>query len=250
MKIPAIFISLLLPITDVFACHVNIFANENMKPKVYLENGQAKGILIDMMDYIGADINCKFSYHLSSWARAYKNMLDRKGGVIGLSFTHAREQLIDYSDVMYNEDILLVSHINSPLNYKNINDLSEKKLAASRSAMYSDEFEQAIKDNVFTFIADNGNPAHRLKLVAKERIDLAIISPGLHAFNSVFDDNPEMLSLKRLLYISPQKFFVNPNYLGFSKQSNHKAFLKKFNQSMKKARENGVFKAIEKKYLY
>jgi len=46
------------------------------------------------------------------------------------------------------------------------------------------------------------------------------------------------------VYIQPKTFTVAPNYFGFSKNNNHKDFLKKFNLSMKKARAAGVFKAI------
>lgn len=242
------FLSLLFPTMWANACNIDIFANENMKPKAYLEKGQAKGILIDMMDYVGKDIGCTFNYHFSTWARAYKNMSDNKGGIIGLSFTQSRTELIDYSEVMYNEDVLLVSNVNSPIDYSNINDLKGKTLVASRSALYSDEFEEALKNKLFTFLGDNGDPVLRLKRVAKGRVDAALISPGFYAFNSIVRDHPEILEIKDQLYISPNKFTLDPNYLGFSKQSNQKEFLKKFNQSMRKAKEIGIFEDIEHKY--
>lgn len=243
-----IFLSLLFPSMGTTACTIDIFANENMKPKAYLEEGQAKGILIDMMDYVGKDIGCKFNYHFSTWARAYKNMLDNKGGIIGLSRTKSRTELIDYSAVMYNEDLLLVSNIETPINYSSIEDLQGKTLLASRSALYSDEFEQALKQKTFTFVGDNGDPVMRLKRVAKGRIDAAIISPGFYAFNSIFRDHPELLEIKDKLYVSPKKFALDPNYLGFSKQSNNQEFLKKFNESMRKAQKIGIFEDIEHKY--
>lgn len=241
-------LTFLLPASQLTACEINIYANEKMKPKAYTENGKAKGILIEMMDYVGADINCKFHYHFSTWARAYKNMLDLKGGVIGLSFTQSRKDTIDFSDVMYNEEILLVTNINTPFTYNNLQDLSGKTVGASRDAKIGDKFERGIKEHVFTFIPDNGDPAHRLKRVAKRRLDVAIISPGLYAFNNVFIEHPELIEIKEQLYILPKTFTVDPNYLGFSKKNDHKEFLKKFNLSMKKARSAGVFQAIEKKY--
>lgn len=219
-----------------------------MKPKAYIENGLPKGILIEMMEYIGTDIGCKFTYHFSTWARAYKSMLDNKGAAIGLSITENRKKIIDFSDVMYNEDILLVTHINTPFTYTGVQDLAGKTVSASRAAIFGDEFEKGIKENIFTFIGDNGDPVHRLKLVARGRLDVAIISPGLYAFNNVFSEHPELLAIKEKLYIVPATLSNDPNHLGFAKNNDHKDFLKKFNKSIKKGRKEGVFQAIENKY--
>lgn len=243
-----IFLCTLLPLKQLYACAIDIYANEKMKPKAYLENGQAKGILIEMMDYIGADIDCKFTYHFSTWARAYKSMMDNKGGAIGLSWTQSRSDIIDFSDVMYNEDILLVSNIKTPIDYTGLQDLAGKTLGASRNAKFGGGFEKALNEHLFTYIGDNGDPLHRLKRVAKGRLDVAIIYPGLTAFNNIFAKNQELLDIKAKLHISKNKFMVDPNYLGFAKSNDHKDFLKKFNLSMKKARKAGIFKAIEDKY--
>jgi len=239
---------LLLATAQSFACEINIYANGKMKPKAYLEDGQPRGILIEMMDYIGTDIDCKFIYHFSTWARAYKSMLDGKGGAIGLSITQNRQSIIDFSDIMYNEEVLLVTHINTPFTYTDVQDLAGKTVSTSRGAIIGDQFERGIREKIFTFIGDNGDPAHRLKLVAKGRLDVAIISPGLYAFNNVFVDHPELLAIREQLYIVPTPFAIDSNHLGFAKQNDHREFLKKFNLSMKKAREKGIFQAIEKKY--
>ncbi|MFT6984365.1 MAG: polar amino acid transport system substrate-binding protein [Psychromonas sp.] len=241
---------LLLATKQLLACEIDIYANAHMKPKAYIENGQPKGILIEMMDYIGADIGCKFTYHFSTWARAYKSMLDGKGGAIGLSTTQSRQSIIDFSDTMYNEEVLLVTNIKTPFTYTDVQDLAGKTVSTSRGALIGDEFERGIRENIFTFIGDNGDPAHRLRLVAKGRLDVAIISPGLYAFNNVFTEHPELLPIKEQLYIVPTPFTIDSNHLGFSKQNDHKDFLKKFNLSIKKARKKGVFQAIEKKYQH
>ncbi|WP_019613099.1 substrate-binding periplasmic protein [Psychromonas ossibalaenae] len=230
------------------ACIIDIYANAKQKPKVYYENNRAQGVLIDMMQYVGADIGCQFNYHFSTWARAYKSMLDGKGGAIGLSISQERKKLIDYSDIMYFDDILLVTHIDNAFTYSGIQDLAGKTLGAPRGASYGDEFERGIREKVFTVLRDNGDLALRLKRIAKGRLDIAVINPGIQPFNDFFENNPELLDLKAQLYVVPTPFFRDPNYLGFIKEDNQKEFLKKFNNSMKKARGKGIFQAIEAKY--
>lgn len=230
------------------ACNVEIYANENMKPKVYQENGQAKGILVEMMNYVGDDIGCQFNFHFSTWARAYKSMQEGKGGVIGLSKNKLREEIIDYSDVMYMEDIILITHINSPFRYSSITDLSGKTVSYSRNATLGDEFDQAAAKGTITFVGDNGIVPKRIERVAKKRLDVAAISPGKYAFNNAFIQSPELLKLKDQLYIVPGVFKQEPNFLGFSKNTDNKAFLEKFNSSMKKGKKSGAFQTIEDKY--
>ena len=244
----------LLPLFLVFfmtssqACNIDIYANEQMKPKVYVEAGKPAGILVEMMLFVGEDIGCQFNFKFSTWARAYKSMLDGDGGVIGLSKTVNREKIIDYSDVMYVEDILLVTHIDTAFDYNDIYDLAGKTVASSRGANIGDEFELAVENKLFTLVLDNGVLAKRLERVAKGRVDVAIVSPGKYAFDNVFINHPHLLRFKDDLYIVPTVLRKDPNYLGFSKQHDHQAFLKKFNQSMEKAHKSGIFQAIEEKY--
>jgi len=219
-----------------------------MEPKVFFSEGKAKGILVDMLDYVGKDIGCQFHYKFSTWARAYKNMLDRNGAVIGLSKTKEREKLIDYSDVMYIEDVLLVTHIDNAFEYKTINDLAGKIVLTSRGVHFDDEFERAIENKVFTSVTDNGNIAKRLERIAKGRADIAIISPGKFSFNNAIMNNPELADLQDKLYILPTVFKKDPNYLGFSKKHDHQAFIKQFNASLQKGKKSGIFKAIENRY--
>lgn len=230
------------------ACNIDIYANGDMKPKVYLEAGKPAGILIEMLLFVEKDIGCKFSFKFSSWARAYKNMLNGEGAVIGLSKTASREKLIYYSDAMYIEDILLVTHINNAFQYSEINDLAGKTVASSRGANIGDEFEHAVESKLFTFVVDNGDMSKRLERVAKGRVDVAIVSPGKYAFDNAFIKHPELLEIKDQLYIVPTFFRKDPNFLGFSKKYEHQGFMEKLNRSMEKGRQSGIFQAIEDKY--
>ncbi len=131
-------------------CQLDIYANKNSKPKIYLKDGHANGIIKEMLDYVSQDINCTFNYHLSNWARAYKSMLDEKGAIIGLSKTSQRLQLIDYSNVIYIEKLVLVTHSENVFNYTTLNDLKGKTVGYSRGARISDEFEQAVENGLYT----------------------------------------------------------------------------------------------------
>jgi len=245
--IPFVFL-LSLPFSPLQACNIDIYANKQMEPKVFFSEGEPKGILVDMLDYVSKDMGCQFHYKFSTWARAYKNMLDGNGAVIGLSKTANREKIIDYSDVMYIEEVLLVTHIDSIFEYKSINDLAGKVVLTSRGAHFDDEFEYAVENKLFISVKDNGNVAKRLERIAKGRADVAIISPGKFSFNNAIMNSSKLAALRDKLYILPTAFKKDPNYLGFSKTYDHQLFLKKFNTSLQKGKKSGAFKAIENKY--
>ena len=69
-------LSLICPM--VLACELTVYGSNNKYPKVYLEDGEAKGVLVDMVHYIGEQIQCDMIIKLSPWKRAYKTYARRR----------------------------------------------------------------------------------------------------------------------------------------------------------------------------
>lgn len=66
-------IILLLSLSNIFALEeILIVGNEYKPPKVYIDKdtNKPKGILVDMMKYVGDEINVKFKIELYPWKRA------------------------------------------------------------------------------------------------------------------------------------------------------------------------------------
>jgi len=229
-------------------CNIKVYGNLNKYPKVYLENNQAKGILVEMMRYIGNEINCQFSFHLKPWKRAYLNMLEGNGAIIGLSKTSQREKLIDYSIPMYLDEVIAVSHKNNEFQYNDISDLYGLKVAYSRGASYGDKFDHAINQKLFIPYPDSGNIEGRIRMILYQRVDVGIFGPGTVKVKQILQDKQDLFERKDQLLFHPKAFKEDLNYLGFAKGQYSREFLDSINRAIRKGKASGAFSRIEMTY--
>jgi len=230
-------------------CKLTILGNDKKPPKIYLDNGVPKGILIDMMEWIGREMNCQFSYTLVPWKRAYYWGALGKGALIGFSKTEEREKIFDYSNVMYYNEMILVVLKGKEFPFKTIDDLKGKKLGVVLGASFGQEFESALKKGIFTTVP-NTEPQARLLQLLKGRVDAVLIGPGKTAFETTLKKDPKLLKNRDKFTILPKPFTNDPNYLGILKKLNMKEFLTKFNKALKKGHEKGAFDKIKEKYSH
>jgi polar amino acid transport system substrate-binding protein len=244
-----LFFSLLFTTLNLQAqkCEMVIFGNNTKAPKSYIEDGQNKGILVEMVDYIGKDMNCQFTVKLNPWKRAYNYALNDKGGIFGFSKNTERVKLFDYSDVMFYDDMLLVTLKDNKFKYSSIQDLKGKKVGVVRGGSFGEEFHKALKGNLFEIVEDS-NPQHRLAKLLRGVIDVALIGPGKAGVYDAINNNPKLIKNKEKFIILSTPFNRDPNYLGISKRMNKKDFLVRFNKSLQKGKESGAFDKIVQKY--
>lgn len=228
-------------------CEMIIFGNNTKAPKSYIKNGKNKGILVEMVDYIGKDMNCKFTVKLNPWKRSYNYALNDKGAVFGFSKNAERLKLFDYSDVMFYDDMLLVTLKENQFEYNNIEDLKGKKVGVVRGASFGEEFNNALKQKLFEAVEDS-NPQSRLARLLRGQIDVALIGPGKASVYNTINNNPQLIKNQEKFTILSTPFNRDPNYLGISKKMNKKDFLEKFNISIQKGRESGAFDKVIQKY--
>ena len=131
------------------SCDMTIFGNAKKFPKSEMFKDTPRGILVDMFQYLGKEMGCHFTIELYPWKRAYKNMLAGKGGVMGLSKNKDRLKIIDYSEVMFYVDLMLIVKKGTEFPFKSIPDLKGKIVSVTIGSSYGDAFEKAIKDGIF-----------------------------------------------------------------------------------------------------
>ncbi len=230
-----------------FACQLTINGDQEKPPKIWLEDGEPRGILVDMMKYIGKEVDCDFQIKLYPWKRAYCNAVNGKGGIIGLSLTPERLQVFDYSEVMYVDELILVVQKGREFPFAKIEDLRGKTIGVNRGAKYGSDFVKGIERGIFT-ISEDSNPVSRFKKLLLGRTDVLIIGPGRAGFDAIIKSDPELLRKRDQFVILPKPFSRDPNYLGIAKKLHKKLFLQRFNQAIKKGRSSGAFEKIIEKY--
>lgn len=220
-----------------------LFGNENKPPKIYSENGMAKGILVDITRYIEKQIGISLLIELYPWARAYQKAKNQQGGIIGLSKTEARIKIFDYSDVMYHEELLLVVKKENAFEFDQMSDLKGKNIGAVRGSTYGDIFENGKKSGLFSVSEDN-NPVLRLRKLLANRIDVALIGPGKSSVDWVIQQDQELVKRKSEFFIVTKPFTRDPNYLGIAKELNKKELIQRFNAALKKGYDSGKIQMI------
>ena len=219
-----------------------ILGNDSKRPKYYLNNGQPEGILVDIMRYFQTESEHALDIRLMPWRRAYQHALNGEGGIIGLSKNRERLALFDYSDVVYYDDILLVVSIGNEFPFESVEDLKGKTIGVERGASYGDEFEKG-RHTIFRIDEDN-DVVLRLKKLLGGRFDAALIGPGVAGVHAAIRSDPQLLERKDEFRILPKPFCRDPNYLGFAKRMQMGAFLKAFNERLKKGKETGAIQKI------
>jgi len=230
-----------------FSEEVIIMGNYDKPPKYYLENKEAKGILIDIMKYVDQNMSHSFAYRLYPWKRAYINAINREGGIVGLSMNSERLKIFDYSDVMFYDELVLVVLKGNEFAFEGVPDLKGKIVGVQRGSSYGEEFENG-KNKIFTPDEDKHGKQRLLKLLTK-RIDVAILGPGKAGLDGVINQSKELIKRKDEFVILPRPFKIDPNYLGFAKTMGMKGFLHEFNSVLAKGLQTGAIQKIIEKHI-
>ena len=241
------FMTLFLLTSFCFAEEIIIFGNDKKSPKVWSEKGQPTGLLVDILRHLEPQLGSTFNIKLCPWKRAYYNMLEGEGGIIGLSKNDQRLKIIDYSDVMFVDEIILVVIKGNEFFYNTINDLQGKCVGVVRGSSYGSIFDKA-EGTVFTATPDSGTVFRLLKLL-HGRMDVALVNPGRAALDNAIMSDPHLKDNKSKFIVLENPFMYDPNYLGFTKTTNQKKFISRFNQALQKSKQSGAIQKIIQSYM-
>lgn len=220
-----------------------IFGNDQKPPKNYLMNDAPLGINIDIMQYVSQKLSQPFEYELYPWKRAYRETLEAKGGLIGMSKNNERLSVFDFSDPMYYEELLLIVIQGNEFSYTDIEDLKGKLVGYLGGASYGDDFE-ILKNNKDYQSQPDGSPRQRLLKLLHGRIDVAIIGPGKYALDLTLDGDRKLKSAKEKFVVLATPFKRDANYLGFVKSMQMSQFLVDFNRALKEGYDSGEIQKI------
>lgn len=217
--------------------------NAFKEPKVWMENGLPRGILVDIMESTQKELGVDYRYDFGPWARSYNMALKGQGGIMGISKTEERLALFDFSEPIFYDRVILVVKRGHEFAFDSLNDLQGKRMGSCRGCSFGPEYEHV--KTYFTLDTDANN-IQRLKKLMAGRIDAAIFSPGVSALNRAIDSDP---SLKREMFTVLEKPLVqDPNYVAFSKDLHMQPYLESLNAVIRKKYQSGAIQSIIDKY--
>lgn len=218
---------------------LTIFGGDNSPPKMYLQEGKSRGILVDILRYADQELRQDgFRIELYPWARAYRLASGGAGGIVGLSWTQERSTLFDYSEPIYMDEVVIVVRKGREFSFKELADLQGKRVGLGRGGSYGEAFEKAREANLFSVDGDGG-AMERLNKLLLDRIDCALFNAGKAGFEEVLRSNRVSEAQRETLVVLPIPLRSDPNFLAFPKSMLMKSWLEQFNQIIKKGYARG-----------
>lgn len=221
------------------AADISVFSGDGSPPKMYVQEGKNRGILIDILQYADQHLhNDSLQLALYPWARAYLQASSGDGGIVGLSWTRRRDELFDYSDPLFFDEVVVVVRRGNEFPFRTLSDLRGKRVGIVRDASYGEAFERARDTGVFVVDGDNG-ASNRLHKLMAGRIDCALFNVGKAGFEETLRIHKEFLPFKNSLVVLPVPLRSDPNFLAFPKSMQMKPWLAAFNQVIKRGYARG-----------
>lgn len=221
-----------------------VYGSHDGFPKYFEEDGQAKGIVVDISKFCLSEIQAPYLIKLMPWKRAYIMAERSEGAVIGLSMSQDRLTLFDFSEPIFTERVVLVVKKGREFPYEKISDLKDKLIGVSIGTSYGTEFDEAVADDTMT-IAGFNDTRSGLAMLLRERIDAILIGSSVDILK-LMEGNP---SLQQETFTTlPRPFKTDSKYMGISKRLKMGGFLEQFNQCLRRGYASGTFDSIIYQY--
>jgi ABC-type amino acid transport substrate-binding protein len=231
--------------TMVAAESLHVVADHKAMPKNWVENGEAKGIMIDLLSEVTERTGIEFTYEFGTWNRILHLSRTGAGGIIGFSKTEERLAYWDYSVPMYYDELVLVTTKAKQFEFSGLDSLKGKRIAIKRGATYGDDFEKAVEDGLFTLV-ETEDRTGQMRMMNLDRVDAVLLSPGKMALASVISENEWLREHRDDFVVIQPPFKKDPNFLGIPKQMNKSHLLPKINAALIEIHDDGTYEKIVK----
>lgn len=209
-------------------------------PFEFKKDGKYEGIDIDLVNAIakaeGFEVEWRHMDFSGIIGAIQSGQLD--GGIAGMTINDERRQTVDFSDPYYDTGIVgIVKADNNTVNSPD--DFKDKRLAVKKGTTGA-EYAESIKDTHNVKITIFEDTSTMIQSVINGQADVAFDDFPVIAY-AITQQNPAQLR------IATEK--LNSAQFGFAvKKGSNQELLEKFNDGLKKIKENGEYDKILEKY--
>ncbi|MEQ8284919.1 transporter substrate-binding domain-containing protein [Thalassospira sp.] len=228
---------------------LHIFADDNALPKNWLDaDGAPQGVNIEVLDEVTRRTGIEFTYSFVPWNRAYESARKGMGAIIGLSKTQERQITFDYSEPMYFDELVFVTNRESAFLFEGLDSMRGYIIGVKRGASYGDDFENARTLGLLN-VLESSDRAGQMLMLAQDRVDAVLLSPGKIAFASVMASNNWLSSHKDEFVIISPPYKLDANYLGIPKSLGKSHLITPINNALADIFEDGTHERIVKRVI-
>lgn len=234
-------ITLLLTLLCSTALHAQevTLAYVDFPPYEYEEGGQAKGILVDIVQKIFDNAGIKLSLKFYPFKRAFEMAKNGEiNGLFNLYKNEERLQYFDYTEPLIKNPLVFFVRKDSTISYNSLADLKGLKIGAMLGYTYGQDF-----DNNTTFTRDDSSSHEsNIKKLTMGRND-AYLCDKLVGIYTAMSIN-QMSEIK----ILPTPFKIMDGHIGFGKGKNQDT-IQKINAVIVKMKESGEIEKMIDQYI-
>ncbi|CAH0541489.1 substrate-binding periplasmic protein [Vibrio marisflavi] len=192
-----------------------------------LENN---GFVAEIITEAFASQGYQVQFYFLPWKRAYNDTQQGKYDASAIwMFDEKRTEHFLYSDPVSQEQFVFFHHIDTPFEWKQMDDIKGKHLGGGLGYSYGEELNKLIEQGQVTMSRVN-EPKQNLLILAHKRIDL--FPEEVHIGKYTLEQQP--IGVQQQITYHPTPFLSNSNFLLLPKANNRSDELRKiFNQGLK-----------------
>ena len=220
-----------------------VYGDDTYQPVISRLNGMPVGVLVDILRKVSERSGDTYDIQLFPWKRAYELASMGKGALIGISKTTERQEVFDFSDPIYSDDIQIVVLKGREFPFAQLGDLQGKTMGGVLGASYGEVVDKAIQEGLFKMDRDIGQSGRLNKLLA-HRMDGALIGNGRAGFEAVLASDPLLMAQRHQFVVLKTPLTRDTLYLAAAKSMKNKAAIERFNKALRELQKNGILKRI------
>lgn len=219
-------------------CYSTVFS-----PFVIEENGDIKGIDVDVIKEVGRRLHLDISFALKPWKRLEQDVKDGTVSCVAAYFrTEDRMEYMDFTSVpLHITSYTLFTNKVEVKAFKTFKDLNGWAIGVNRGFKTTPEFESAMSNGWITKY-DVKSDEQSVKMVSSNRLDAMLTNYHVGLYNikklGASDVRPLLPSIRS-----------TPTYLVFSKKQNLAHLVPKFDEALFSVIQDGTYQRIVDQYL-
>ncbi len=218
-------------------CATNDFA-----PYGFEENGQLKGIEVELIQEIAQRLDIQIEVEMLPWKRILRSM---EVGAIDCMFaafrTEERLVYMDYTNVpIHVSSLVFYVHKENPIRFKTMADLKDLTIGLVDGFTTSPDFDKAFQQKLFT-IQGSKDVQASFQMLDRERVDTVLFNRHVGAYALKQEGLTSIVPL-------PTPLTATSAYLTFSKKNNLSHLVPHFDSVLFELLTDGTYSEIFQKY--
>lgn len=229
-----------------FAEKIVLVAAEKSIPTSYLEKGEQRGILIDVINEAFNRAGYSVEILLMPWARCLREAENGTvDGIFSVYRTAERQEFLTYADeVLITQVQAFFVAVDSTIIFDgDLQKLANKSIGIINQTSYGPILDAALEEGVFKWVSQAQSSQSTVRKLIAGRIDL--IPSYRHV---VLSTAKAIGASNKIKQLSPDIEAI-PSYLAFTKRNDFSKVIEDYNKALASMKKDGVYDEIFNKYL-